>query len=476
MKEITAFSIILFLSAFCFSFEARAESINKLQMDAIGQINSGENEIAEKNLMRALELDIFEGSTRIQLARLLARRKAWGSVGLLLKQLRVPWNSWNIRAQGIIDEGADEIANYQPLPIPADESGPGQGKWKKELKTELQWYLNFGPSPENGILNPTNSPIFADFSQALSNEMAGGKRDYQGMKNALKKVFPKFVDKLSEFRKSLEFRWQQWELDGFMVVAAIGIQDEQTLRKVLEHWPDGVRKILFLVWMQDYVFEEQAARLPKQDLPILQYMNMVREELNSYGDQAPLFQSIAKGLASLEKFVESEENRRQETEQIDFTECEKRAKAGDMYAQTRLARMFFEGTNFDQDFHKAEIWYGKAASQGDVIAMFQLGMLYEEGKLGAPDLSKAFASYLQAAKKGHASAQGKVGEMLIEGSAVEADPPEGRAWLVLGHDFVKKMAPDEFRPVLLKKMTEEELEKALLRAEEIRKEFALDSN
>lgn len=470
MKASVAISAVAFLFVFCFSLEIKAESISKLQLDATGQINAGETELAEQTLMRALEIDVLEESTRIKLARLLADRKAWGSVGLLLKQLRVPWNPWNIRAQGIIDQAAEEIGNYVPLPIPADGDA-GIGKWKNELKSELQWYLNFGPINEERILNPEKSPVFADMSQALTSEMAEGKRDYEAMKNALKKVFPKFTGKLADYRKSLKFRWQQWELDSFMAVSAISIEDERTLKEILEQSPAGARKIFFLLWMQDYAFAEKAARLPRQDLPVLQYMTFVREELKNYDDQAPLFKSIAKGLAVLETFGESEENKRQEVEQLDFAECEKRAAAGDMYAQTHLAGLYSQGINCEQDFHKAEIWYGKAASLGDVIAQYQLGMLYEEGKLAAPDLEKAFSIYLEAAKKGHASAQARVAKMLTEGRGTRADPQEGRAWMVLSNDFVKKMAPDEFRPVLLKKMSEEELEKALLRAEEIRKEF-----
>ncbi|MBN2298214.1 MAG: sel1 repeat family protein [Deltaproteobacteria bacterium] len=77
------------------------------------------------------------------------------------------------------------------------------------------------------------------------------------------------------------------------------------------------------------------------------------------------------------------------------------ALAGDVYAQFKLANIYFEGRGVNQDDTEAARWFMKAAEQDHVESQFILATMYEKGDGVPRDDAKAYAWFVSAAKQGH---------------------------------------------------------------------------
>lgn len=81
----------------------------------------------------------------------------------------------------------------------------------------------------------------------------------------------------------------------------------------------------------------------------------------------------------------------------------KAAKQGNVFAQSNLGYMYYNGDGVSQDYKEALIWYKKAAKQGDATAQFNLGLMYYEGEGISQDLTQAYSwlylAYIHGFKK-----------------------------------------------------------------------------
>ena len=78
------------------------------------------------------------------------------------------------------------------------------------------------------------------------------------------------------------------------------------------------------------------------------------------------------------------------------------AEKGDMYAQSNLGLMYYNGDGVPQDYREAVKWYRLAAEQGDAKAQYNLGLMYENGYGVPQDYKEAVKWYRLAAEQGNA--------------------------------------------------------------------------
>ena len=135
----------------------------------------------------------------------------------------------------------------------------------------------------------------------------------------------------------------------------------------------------------------------------------------------------------------------------------KRAEAGEVGAQVKLAKQLVKGNSVPQDLEAAEKWFDRAAAQHPVEALsagfafrrakeFQLARkwlhraaaqksltaylylanMYNEGKGGAPDFEKAEFYYRLVAEAGLEDAWGRIGEIYYRGKGRPRDFAKAR--------------------------------------------------
>ncbi len=80
---------------------------------------------------------------------------------------------------------------------------------------------------------------------------------------------------------------------------------------------------------------------------------------------------------------------------------ERAAKNGDVYAQFKLANMYFEGKGVPQDDVQAAKWFLEAARQDHVEAQFVIGTMYEKGDGVSQSDAHAYTWFMKAANQGH---------------------------------------------------------------------------
>jgi TPR repeat protein len=112
----------------------------------------------------------------------------------------------------------------------------------------------------------------------------------------------------------------------------------------------------------------------------------------------------------------------------DFADTEKKAEAGDAFAQQNLGVMFQNGINVKQDTDEAVKWYRKAADQGNVNAQVIIANIYANG-LGVPKNSaEALKWYRKAAEQGNEFGQNYIGYKYRNGEGVPKDSAEAVKW------------------------------------------------
>ena len=77
------------------------------------------------------------------------------------------------------------------------------------------------------------------------------------------------------------------------------------------------------------------------------------------------------------------------------------AQNGDVYAQFKLANIYFEGKGVEQNDIEAAKWFLKSAQQDHVEAQFILATLYEKGDGVPRDDALAYEWFVSAAEQGH---------------------------------------------------------------------------
>lgn len=77
------------------------------------------------------------------------------------------------------------------------------------------------------------------------------------------------------------------------------------------------------------------------------------------------------------------------------------ASSGDVYAQFKLANMYFEGKGVEQNDAEAAKWFLEAARQDHAEAQFIIGTLYEKGDGVQKSDAHAYSWFVKAASQGH---------------------------------------------------------------------------
>ena len=80
-------------------------------------------------------------------------------------------------------------------------------------------------------------------------------------------------------------------------------------------------------------------------------------------------------------------------------ELEKKAEAGDPYAQFNLGNAYYKGNGVPQDYKEAVKWYTKSAEQGFADAQCNLASCYEKGEGVSQDIEEAVKWWKKAAEQ-----------------------------------------------------------------------------
>jgi TPR repeat protein len=80
-------------------------------------------------------------------------------------------------------------------------------------------------------------------------------------------------------------------------------------------------------------------------------------------------------------------------------ELEKKAEAGDPYAQFNLGNAYYKGNGVPQDYKEAVKWYTKSAEQGFADAQCNLASCYQKGEGVSQDIEEAVKWWKKAAEQ-----------------------------------------------------------------------------
>lgn len=107
---------------------------------------------------------------------------------------------------------------------------------------------------------------------------------------------------------------------------------------------------------------------------------------------------------------------------------QKAAKHGHAESQYVLGLMYEKARGLNQDYKKARYWYQKAAEQGYIDAQLNLGVLYHNAKGGSRDDTQAIYWYRKTAEQGNELAQLFLGYMHENGEGVKRDINQAINW------------------------------------------------
>lgn len=144
----------------------------------------------------------------------------------------------------------------------------------------------------------------------------------------------------------------------------------------------------------------------------------------------------------------------------------KAAESGDPLAEYLVGRMYLTGIATAVDKREAEKWLLKSASAGNPFAAYLLGVVEED-----LDYRRAPEWYLKAAQQGLPQAQARYGKLLMDGRGIAVDKFNAYVWMVLAYDAGDASISDEISR-LDALMTEEEVERAKIKAHEMQGDLA----
>ncbi len=107
------------------------------------------------------------------------------------------------------------------------------------------------------------------------------------------------------------------------------------------------------------------------------------------------------------------------------------AEAGDPVAQTRLGKIYLDGTSVKADVKEAVKWFQLAAAKNYPDALAALGELTQAGQ-GVPlNLDEAVRLYRRAAEGGSVAGQYNLAYLYEQGTGVKQDEHEAARWYEL---------------------------------------------
>ena len=105
------------------------------------------------------------------------------------------------------------------------------------------------------------------------------------------------------------------------------------------------------------------------------------------------------------------------------------AGIGSVYAQDKLALMYYENLEVNWDFGKAFRWFKTAAEQGYAPAQYSLSGMYAGGEGVGKDMEEAFRWLKKAAEQDFVAAQYSLGLMYDKGVGVDQDFEKAFQWM-----------------------------------------------
>ncbi|HIJ84495.1 MAG: hypothetical protein HW380_3663 [Magnetococcales bacterium] len=95
------------------------------------------------------------------------------------------------------------------------------------------------------------------------------------------------------------------------------------------------------------------------------------------------------------------------------------AEQGNVTAQIKMGRMYYDGKGVKQDYKEAMHWFRMAAKQGNAEAQNSVGTLYDNGNGVPRDYKEAANWFRLAANQGHVLARRNLGWMYEKGQGFE---------------------------------------------------------
>jgi TPR repeat protein len=133
----------------------------------------------------------------------------------------------------------------------------------------------------------------------------------------------------------------------------------------------------------------------------------------------------------------------------------KAAEQNDASAQHGLGVMYVFGQGVEQNYTEAIKWFGLAAAQGDAESQFSLGMRYSRGDSVPQDFAEAIKWFNLSASQGVPEAQMKLGDRYANGEGTTQDYVEAYKWYAIA----AKDHPDavQLRDDIESKMTADQI-------------------
>lgn len=142
------------------------------------------------------------------------------------------------------------------------------------------------------------------------------------------------------------------------------------------------------------------------------------------------------------------------------------ADAGLADAQYAMSQIYANGAGGkDRDEAQARRWLVLAARQNFDTAQLDLATWLVEGRGGSRNLNEGFGWMKRAADGGNVAAQNRLAKLYMGGIGVEPDPIEAAAWYFVAR---RRGLSDPEMEDFLEGLTDEELKKALERANRLR--------
>ena len=148
----------------------------------------------------------------------------------------------------------------------------------------------------------------------------------------------------------------------------------------------------------------------------------------------------------------------------DLGKIKLKALSGDPSSQLRLG---FHYSTAKENLAEAFFWYEKAAKAGEASACHYVAKAYATGRGTPQNLELAKVWYEKAALNGNATAMAKLGDLISVDEENNTDDALAHAWYALAVEH-GETAWTERRDLLAKGMSEETLELARERVEEIK--------
>lgn len=119
------------------------------------------------------------------------------------------------------------------------------------------------------------------------------------------------------------------------------------------------------------------------------------------------------------------------------------ANNGNVFAQNKLADMYYNGENIDQSIETALHYYEMAAEQGSSEAQCKLGMIYYSGEYKEKDFSRAFDYFKKSAEQESSTALYYIGKMYYTGVGKEKNLDEAEKLFKRSADQGNALAQNE---------------------------------